>query len=50
MEKSNLEFEKKTRPQKKKSKLIRLDNIDLLNAEMEYEKYFNRIRLLSKGV
>ncbi len=50
MKKSNSEFENQNRPKKNKSKIIRLDHSDLLNAEMEYEKYYNRLRLLSRGV
>jgi len=50
MKKSNSEFKTETRPKKKKAKIIRLNQNDLLHAEMEYEKYYNRIRLLSKGI
>ena len=50
MKKSNSEFENQIHPKNQKSKIIRLDHSDLLNAEMEYEKYYNRIKLLSRGV
>lgn len=35
---------------KKKSKVINLDKKKQLMADVEYEKYYNRIRLLSRGL
>jgi len=42
---SNKSIEKK-----KRSKIIRLDQKDRLIADLEYEKYCNRIRSLSRGM
>ncbi|MCK4561455.1 MAG: hypothetical protein KAT78_00975 [Flavobacteriaceae bacterium] len=50
MKKTNLESVKNSILKTKKTKLISLNSNDLLHAEIEYEKYYNRIRLLSRGV
>lgn len=49
MENARNEDLKKFIKKKKKSKLITLDQKDHKIAELEYEKYYNRIRLLSRG-
>lgn len=40
---------KKSIKKKKISKLIKLEQKDRIMAEMEYEKYYNRMRLSSRG-
>jgi len=49
MENAKNEDLRKFVEKKKKSKLIKLEQKDRKMAELEYEKYYNRIRLLSRG-
>ena len=46
---NNLLKEKNTY-QNKRAKLIRLEPNDIVHAELEYEKYYNRIKMLSRGI
>jgi hypothetical protein len=41
---------KKTIKKKKKTRIIDLDKKNQLMTDIEYEKYYNRIRLLSRGL
>jgi len=49
MKNPNTEFGKVAN-NKKKTKLIDLDQSNNSDLEMEYEKYFNRIKMLSRGI
>jgi len=49
MKNPNTEFGKAAN-KRKKTKFIKLDQSNNLNPEMEYEKYFNRIKMLSRGM
>lgn len=50
MKDPNSELNKVKTKKKKASKLINLDQSNNLNLETEYEKYYNRIKMLSRGM
>ncbi|MCF6224080.1 MAG: hypothetical protein L3J34_10180 [Flavobacteriaceae bacterium] len=50
MKNPNSEPNKVRSKKKKEAKLISLDLNNNLNSETEYEKYYNRIKMLSRGM